>query len=44
MQIRYSKTEIWNCETPGTEKFKVKAMQNETLKPLQFSNKTPCLM
>ena len=41
MQIRYSKTENWNCETAGTKKSKVKSMHNERLKPLLLSNKTP---
>ena len=30
MKIEYSKTEIWNFEVPETEKFKVRATQNET--------------
>ena len=29
MQIKYFNPENWNFEVPGTEKWKVRAMQNE---------------
>ena len=42
MQIKYFKTENWNFEVSGTEKCKVRAMENEThSNPCSFQTKLP---
>ena len=41
MQIRYSKTENWNCETAGTKKSKVNPCTMKHSNPCCFQTKLP---